>query len=160
MRHTRQEIIGRTQREYEQLDALVRRLTPEDWDLRVPRPETRAPWTVKDALAHVVYWKAHTARVFRGERRPPELRRLEVPQINDVVYEQWRERPVQDVVAWHRKVHSDVMRTLEALPEEWFSRREHAPGWPGDFDGHSAAHRLKDIEAALSQTPPPQYRPA
>jgi hypothetical protein len=36
------------------------------------------------------------------------------------------------------------------LPAEWFGRREHGPEWPADFDGHSAAHRVKDIEAALS----------
>src|SRR5256886_12714477 len=42
------------------------------------RSPTRDPWTVKDALAHILYWKEHTARVIRGERRPPEMRGLDV----------------------------------------------------------------------------------
>jgi hypothetical protein len=39
-----------------------------------PRPETRDPWTVKDALVHIVDWKSHTARAMRGQKRPPALR--------------------------------------------------------------------------------------
>ena len=152
VRHTRESIAERTQREFEQLDAVVSRLREADWKRLVPRPETRAPWTVKDALVHIVYWKTHTARVFRGERRLPEVRGLDVPRINDVIYKQWRERSPAEVLAWHREVHADVMRTLAELPEDFFTRREHNRSWPADFDGHSAAHRVKDIEAALDLT--------
>jgi hypothetical protein len=149
MRHTRRDVMARTRREFAALDRLVRRLRPADWARRVPRPPTRDPWTVKDALVHILYWKEHSARVFRGEKRLPEMRGLDVNQINRLIYERWRGRPVSAVRAWHRRVHADVLRTLAALPEEWFSRREHSAGWPLDFDGHSAGHRLKDMEAAL-----------
>ena len=117
----------------------------------MPRPPTRDPWTVKDALAHIVYWKAHTARVIRGERRLPEMRGLDVSQINRLIYRRWRRRPPSAVLAWHREVHSDVLHTLRQTPEAWFGRRAHGPEWPGDFDGHSAAHRVKDIETALAE---------
>ena len=69
MRHTRAGVVERTQREFEALDALVAGLQPADWARLVPRPETRDPWTLKDALVHIVYWKAHSARAFRGEKR-------------------------------------------------------------------------------------------
>ena len=151
IRHTREDVMARTQREFEQLDALVRGLRDHEWKLRVPRPETRLPWTVKDALAHVVYWKAHTARVFRGERRPPEARGLDIERLNELVYTQWRDRSPTEVLEWHREVHEDVMRTLAAKPAEWFGRREFSPKWPGDFDSHSAYHRTRDIEAALGK---------
>jgi hypothetical protein len=65
------------------------------------------------------------------------------------MWEQWRDRPPADVLAWHRDVHTAIMQTLAETPEEWFSRREHSKDWPADFDGHSAAHRQKDMEAAL-----------
>ena len=74
MLHTKRGVLARTRREFATLDRLVSRLTPADWKRRVPRPPTRDPWTVKDALAHIVYWKEHSARVFRGERRLPEMR--------------------------------------------------------------------------------------
>jgi hypothetical protein len=158
MRHTRRTVIARTRREFAELDRLVQRLRLADWRRRVPRPPTRAPWTVKDALAHIVYWKEHTARVIRGERRLPEMRGLDVDQINRLVYLRWRRRRPSEVVAWHRRVHAEVLRTLARTPAAWFGRRARAPGWPGDLDGHSAAHRVKDMETGLSRAPVPRRR--
>jgi DinB superfamily len=150
VRHRKQDVIARTRREYAVLDRLVRRLRPADWTRRVPRPPTRDPWTVKDALAHIVYWKEHSARVFRGERRLPEMRGLDVNAINRLIYRRWRGRRPAELVAWHRRVQRDVLATLAANPPEWFSRRERSPKWPLDFDAHSADHRADDIEAALA----------
>jgi hypothetical protein len=150
VRHTKREVIARTRREYVILDRLVGRLRAADWRRRVPRPPTRDPWTVKDALAHIVYWKEHSARVFRGERRLPEMRGLDVKQINRVVYRRWRGRRPAEVVAWHRRVQREALATLAARPPAWFSRRARSPQWPLDFDAHSADHRRDDIEAALA----------
>jgi len=150
MRHKKQDVIARTRREYVILDRLVARLRAADWTRRVPRPPTRDPWTVKDALAHIVYWKEHSARVFRGERRLPEMRGLDVPQINGLIYRRWHRRRPAEVVAWHRRVQREVLQTLAANPPEWFSRRQRSPQWPLDFDAHSADHRRDDIEAALA----------
>jgi Mycothiol maleylpyruvate isomerase N-terminal domain len=150
VRHRKQDVIARTRREYAILDRLVRRLRPADWARRVPRPATRDPWTVKDALAHIVYWKEHSARVFRGERRLPEMRGLDVNAINRLIYRRWRARRPAELVAWHRRVQRDVLATLAANPPAWFSRRQRSPKWPLDFDAHSADHRTDDIEAALA----------
>jgi Mycothiol maleylpyruvate isomerase N-terminal domain len=164
MRHTRTEVTDRARREFARLDRLITGLGPADWKRRVPRPPTRDPWTVKDALAHIVYWKEHTARVIRGERRPPEMRGLDVDQMNRLIYKRWRRRPPKEVLEWHRRVHADVMRTLAKTPGEWFGRRERSPQWPADLDSHSMAHRVKDMEAALpsSRIPsrPSSMRPA
>jgi uncharacterized damage-inducible protein DinB len=149
MRHTRSEVVERSQREFTRLNQVIKRLGPTDWRRRVPRPEMKDPWTIKDALAHIVYWKEHSARVFRGEKRPPEMRGLEVNQINALIYRRWRNRRPAGVVAWHRQVQADVIRTLRDRPDDWFGRRERSPDWPGDFVGHSAWHRVRDIEAAL-----------
>jgi hypothetical protein len=153
MRHTRKGVIARTRREFAMLDGLVARLRPADWRRRVVRPPGRDPWTVKDVLAHITYWKAHSARVIRGERRLPEMRGLDVDQINRVIYQRWRRRAPPAVLAWHRQVQADVLQTLARTPEAWFRRRDRSPQWPADFDGHSAAHRVKDMEAALGRRP-------
>lgn len=149
MRHTREDVIERSQREFTRLNLVVKRLGPTDWRRRVPRPEMKDPWTIKDALAHIVYWKEHSARVFRGEKRPPEMRGLEVNQVNALIYRRWRNRRPAHVVSWHQQVQGDVIRTLRGRPDDWFGRRERSPDWPGDFVGHSAWHRARDIEAAL-----------
>jgi mycothiol maleylpyruvate isomerase-like protein len=154
MRHTRKQVVARTRREFAELDRLVVRLRPADWTRRVPRPPTRDPWTVKDALAHIVYWKEHSARVIRGERRLPEMRGLDVDQINRVIYRRWHRRRPAEVLRWHRRAHADVLRTLARTPAAWFGRRERSSRWPADFDGHSADHRVKDIAAALHDPGP------
>ena len=148
MRHTRAGVIAGTRKEFRELDRLVATLQPADWRRLVPRPEGRDPWTVKDSLAHILYWKEHTARVIRGEKRPAEFRGLETNAINRLIYERWRQRRPADVLTWHRRVQVDVLRTLTATPAAWFGRKEHGPDWPGDFTTHSAWHRLRDIEAA------------
>ena len=149
MRHTRKDVTERTQREFRLLDRLVKRVKPADWRRRVPRPETEDPWTVKDALAHILYWKEHSARVFRGEKRPPDIRGLEGNEINALIYQRWRNGRPADVVAWHRRVQAEVIQTLKARPDDWFGGKERGPTWPSDFDGHSAWHRVRDVEAAL-----------
>ena len=53
------------------------------------------------------------------------------------------------MLAWHRQVQADVLAALKEAPEAWFSGRERTAKWPADLDGHSAAHRVLDIERAL-----------
>jgi hypothetical protein len=149
MRHTREEVIERTVREFDLLDKLVANLTDKQWQRLLPRSESKEPWTVKDALAHITHWKADVARSARGQRRPPEERGLNVGDGNHLIYMRWRERSPQEVLAWHRQVHEDVLAALREAPDEWFSGRERKPEWPYDLDGHSADHRVKDIERAL-----------
>ena len=150
MRHNRDEVIERAILQFELLDSLVAGLADEEWEMPLHRPETKDPWTVKDALAHITHWKADVARSARGQRRPPEEQGLNISDGNRLVYLRWRDRSPQDVLAWHRQVHKDVLAALRAAPDEWFSGKERNPEWPFDLDGHSAYHRAKDIERALA----------
>ena len=153
MHHARKEVVQRINREFRRLDRLVAGLSAKDWARPVPRPEVKEPWTVKDALAHITHWKANTARSIRKERRPPEERGLNVNEGNSLVYQRWRDRKPKQVLEWHRQVQADVLAALKAAPDEWFSARERSPQWPFDLDGHSAEHRVKDIERALASKP-------
>lgn len=150
MRHNREDVIERTIHEFELLDHLVESLAAEDWQRPLIRPDAKDPWTVKDALAHITHWKSDVARSARRLRRPPEERGLQEKDANHLVYMRWRDRPVQEVLVWHRHVQDDVLAALKAAPDEWFSGRERSPQWPFDLLGHSAEHRVKDIERALA----------
>ena len=152
MRHTREEVIKRTIREFERLDHLVNNLTDEDWNRLLTRPETKDPWTVKDALAHITHWKADVVRKIKKQPIPVEEKGLSWTDGNHLIYERWRDRSPQDVLAWHRQVQDDVLAALQDAPEEWFSNRERRPEWPFDLDGHSSYHRVKDIEHALKKS--------
>ena len=150
MIHTREEVLERTIREFERLDALVAGLSAEDWLRLLPRPDSKTPWTVKDVVAHITHWKADVARSARKQPRPPEERGLNETQQNHLIYLRWRDRPPQEVLAWHRQVHEDVLAALREAPVAWFSGRERRARWPYDLDGHLADHRLNDIERALA----------
>ena len=150
MRHKRDEVIERTIQEFELLDHLVAGLSDEDWNRLLLRPETKDPWTVKDALAHITHWKADVARSARGLRRPPPERGLETNEANHLIYLRWHDRSPGEILEWHRQVQQDVLAALRAAPDEWFSGRERRQEWPYDLDGHSAFHRVRDIERALA----------
>ena len=72
MRHTREEVVKRIVREFERLDHLVNNLTDEAWNRMLTRPETKDPWTVKDALAHITHWKADEVRKIRKQPIPAD----------------------------------------------------------------------------------------
>ena len=151
MRHTRRAVIQRTLQEHKRLDKLLAGLSDADWARPVPRSESKDPWTIKDAVAHITHWKADVARSARGERRPPEERGLGISAGNRLIYERWRDKPPREVLAWHRQVQADVLAVLRAAPAKWFSGRDRRPEWPYDLDGHSADHRVRDIEQALEK---------
>jgi uncharacterized damage-inducible protein DinB len=151
MRHQREEVIERTKREFKQLDKLVSNLKQDEWDRPVPRPEGKDPWTVKDSLAHITHWKADIIRSIQGGRRPANMKGMNESQENHLIYTQHHNQPAQEVLAWHRQVQKDILKALKEAPDEWFSGRERRQEWPYDLDGHSAYHRVKDIEQALAQ---------
>jgi hypothetical protein len=149
MIHNRDEVIDRTVREFELLENLVSNLTDEDWGCLLPRSESKDPWTVKDVLAHITHWKAGVARSARRQRIPSEERGLSETDGNRLIYLRWHDRSPQEVLTWHRQVQEDVLAALSEAPDAWFSGKERKPEWPYDLDGHSADHRVKDIERAL-----------
>ncbi len=151
MRHTRDEVIQRTIDEYNRLDQLVSALTDDEWNVRVPRPDEKDAWTVKDTVAHITHWKADEIRKIKRLPVPPEEKGLNWTDGNRLVYERWRDRSVRDVLAWHRQVQADVLAALQSAPESWFSGREHRLEWPNDLDGHCRYHRVNDIEPALGK---------
>jgi hypothetical protein len=151
MHHNRNEVIERTIREYQLLDQLITNLSAEEWAQQLDRSATKDPWTVKDAVAHITHWKADVARSARGQRRPPEQRGLLEIDANHLIFLHWHARSPQDVLTWHRQVQDDLLSALRAAPEQWFDGRKTRPEWPYDLDGHSAFHRVKDIERALKE---------
>ena len=149
MHHNRNEVIDRTIREFKLLDELVSKITNEEWNRLLLRPETKDPWTVKDALVHITYRKANMVRTIRKQRRPDDERGLPPDDVNHVVYLRWRDRSPQDVLTWHRQVQKDILAALKEAPSAWFNSRERSPDWPYHLEGHSSFHRVRDIEQVL-----------
>jgi hypothetical protein len=151
MRHTRAEVIRRATREFRLLDRLVSKLTNEEWNWLLARPETKDPWTVKDALVHITYRKANVVRSIRKQRRPDDERGLAPDDLNHVAYLRWRSRSPKEVLAWHRQVQKDILAALKEAPPAWFSGGRRGEDWPYHLDGHSSFHRVMDIERTLER---------
>ncbi|HSB65114.1 MAG TPA: DinB family protein [Anaerolineales bacterium] len=149
MHHTREEVIRRTIQEFELLDNIISNMQNEDWGSLLLRPETKDQWTVKDAVAHITHWKADVARKIRKLPIPSEERGLDTNEGNHLIYLRWHERSPQEVLAWHKQVQDDLLDALRTVPGEYFSDKERNEQWPYDLDGHSAFHRVKDIERSL-----------
>ncbi len=150
MKHNREEVIARTVQEFELLDGILAKLDEQAWNLPVPRPETKDPWSVKDTVAHITHWKADVVRKIHKQRIPAEERGLNINNGNHLIYLRWHTRTPQEVLAWHRQVQADLLAALHEAPDEWFSGRERNAQWPYDLDGHSAWHRTRDIQRAGS----------
>ena len=148
MLHTRESVLARVEAEFSLLNAAVSRLAPGDWARPVGSPDRKDRWCVKDSLAHITHWKARSMRRLRGERRKPG----EAPpprsliDANYIVFEEWKDRPLEDVLVWHRKVQSELVAAVLNAPESHFSKRDRSPSWPFGAIGHSTRHRMKDLE--------------
>src|ERR1700730_3960748 len=116
MRYTRADVLEREAREHEALERLLANLRAGDWARLVQRPETRDPWTVKDAVAHILHWKQHTVRRIRGFKAPAEERGLTITESNRRVYERWRQRPVKEMLGWHHQVPAEGVAALHERP--------------------------------------------
>jgi len=151
MPHTRASVIKRTIKEFQLLDKQVAKLKPADWKRPLLRPETKDPWTIKDALAHVTYWKANTLRVILKQPPRPAEAKLEITDLNRLIYKRWRRRTPKEILAWHRQVQKDLLKALREVSADWFAGKNRGPDWPYDIDGHSTFHRLKDIARAVEK---------
>jgi hypothetical protein len=152
MMHNKRETMARVQKEYRALDRVVRRLGTRGLNEDVPGFGSRARirrerWTRKDALAHIVEWRRQALRALRRETSDPELKGLPIDRKNRRLYERWHARPAREVVAYHRKIHAEVMAAFRRLPEHYFRKRR-SRIWPNDLVGHSAEHRRRHLEAS------------
>src|ERR1043165_5767904 len=120
MIHTREELVERTISEFVLMDRLAERIPEAGWGLPLLWVEPRDAWTVKDAFAHVTFWKADTARFVRGLRRPVEIRGAH--DSSHRVFELCRRTAAAELSAWHRQVHIDMLTALSEAPDAWFDK--------------------------------------
>ena len=156
VQHSRGSVTRRVEAEYRALDRAVRAVARGGLDRPVPRFGARARirrerWTYQDALAHILAWKQWQIDALCHAPQDPALRGLPIDRKNRLIFERWHGRPASEVVAWHRRLHRRIMRTLRALPADAF-RTKRSAYWPNDLVGHSAAHRQRHLEAAADVT--------
>ena len=122
---------------------------------RMEQPGAMGDWTFKDVASHLTGWRQRTVlrleAAARGEPQPPnpwpaELGDAEDDPINAWMHEQWKDRPLDDVLAEAEGVYDDIAAVVRTLPVEIltdpnrFDWMEGVALADGDFSGHLDEH--------------------
>src|SRR5438876_8434388 len=86
---------------------------------RMTQSGVAGDWSVKDIIAHVTWGEREILEVFhRHELVGSELWDLPQNERNAAVFEQNRNRSLQEVVAESRQVYRDLLEALQPLSDE------------------------------------------
>src|SRR5713226_4072466 len=116
-----------------------------------PRPQTRtrhssrpvngdgppASVLVKDIIAHVMWSELEIVPVMGTHvLSGSELWNLSEDERNEIVYQQYRDRPLQDIVTEERRVYDHFLEAAQTLSDEDLNDSHHfrdmpEPGFPG-----------------------------
>ncbi len=108
-------------RELAALQDEVAALTPE----QMTEPDIVGPWSVKDTFAHLTEWHQLALGWYeaglRGEQPKlpaPGFKWNQTPALNAQIYEQYRDRPLDDVMGSFERSHAATMDVINALSNE------------------------------------------
>ena len=156
--------MGVLEREWRQLDALLRSLDARQ--LARPVFGEGPGWRVQDMIPHMAWWQELAARVAEkiateggapDERGSRPYLGIEAPldELNATAHETWRERPMAE--RWDRwlATHSRMMGAFRALAPDQLLQADGPDGLKRYFAMPGVVHlRLhrEHIEAALKET--------
>jgi hypothetical protein len=115
------ELLKEIGMEREALDALLKLVAPERMIMKGVTP---GGWSVKDILAHLLGWQAHMLgwhKTELGGGSPsvpaPGMSWKDLKRFNDMIYQEHRDRPLQDVLSKWKRAHDEVVRLVEATSD-------------------------------------------
>ena len=99
-------------------------LLAEVGEAHMVQPGATGDWTFKDVIAHLSAWRQRDLALLEAARRgekpadPPWPEGLDTDQINAWIYEQNRNRPLEDVLAESAATWQQLEEGLLELPED------------------------------------------
>ena len=161
---TVQEVLESIEREWNALQAVFSELDTDQ--MTAPGAEG---WSVKDELAHLAAWARGVAALVRKQRRYPPMGLPEdaaphtvgIEHMNQIIYEQNRDRPLDEVLAELYAAHQDALNAVSELsdndllrPYDDYQPQDRRPDghtpilWriAGNTYGHYAEHRESIIK--------------
>ncbi|HZS76688.1 MAG TPA: DinB family protein [Ktedonobacteraceae bacterium] len=82
-------------------------------------PGATGNWTVKDVIAHVTWGEREIAPVLRTRKLVgSELWNLTDDERNEIVYQQQKDRPLQDIIRNERQAYNDLFEAIQTLSDE------------------------------------------
>lgn len=118
---SKQELLDQSREEYDRLVTYLEMLTPEQKTVSGVVGE----WSVKDVVAHLVEWGQMLMRWYvagqSGEavHAPAEgYTWQQIPALNQKIYEQYRDVPLDDVLGNFYATHSAMMEMIAGISND------------------------------------------
>ena len=114
------ELLERMQDGYTQFEALLASLQEEQMTIA----GVNGSWSIKDHLAHLFSWQDHLQEMLQavldGKKEPPKPVQAfsTVDEINDYIYQKYKDRSLAEVLAAFRASYQHVLSTVRALSQE------------------------------------------
>jgi hypothetical protein len=137
---TKAELMADIEQSWTALTAALDGLTED----QMTGPRDAEGWTVKDHLIHLDFWERSVIFFLNGRPRHEGLGVEEAlylkgddDEINAVIYQQHRERPLGEVLAQLRDTHQQLMKLLQPLTDADLQKpyRHYLPDEPGKGEG-------------------------
>jgi len=142
---TKAELLAENERAWVALNAALDRLT----EAHMTTITDAQGWTVKDHIIHLTAWERSVVFFLQGKPRHAGLGVDEAlylkgtdDEINAVIFQQRKDRPLSDAFAQFRDVHQQLLTLLQPLTDADLQKpyRHYLPNEPGDGDGPSASN--------------------
>ena len=86
---------------------------------RMLQPGAAGKWSVKDVIAHVTWGEREMVPIMRTrELVGSELWELSDDERNEIVYQQNRDRPLQEILQEEQQAYADLFEAAQALSDE------------------------------------------
>ncbi len=83
------------------------------------QPGAAGKWSVKDVIAHVTWGEREMVPVMRTRvLAGSELWNLSDDERNEIVYQQNRDRPLQEIMSEERQAYADLLEAAQPLSDE------------------------------------------
>jgi uncharacterized damage-inducible protein DinB len=119
---TANEVLAHVERGWHELESIVAGLDAEGLSLH------RAPdgWAIKDHLVHVAAWEHWLIALFERRDKLAAMgagtAAKQIDAVNEVVYNNHRDDPVDEAMRYYRDAHSKLMDVLRKQTTEDFER--------------------------------------
>jgi uncharacterized protein (TIGR03083 family) len=115
------DLLAAIDKERGALEALLETLTPE----QMAAPGIVGDWSAKDVLAHLIEWEQMVLSWHRAglqgetpEMPAPGLKWNQTPELNQMIYEKHKTRPLDDVMAQFASSHQEILSVIQELSNE------------------------------------------
>lgn len=138
---TKEELLKLLESNRAELNAIMEGVPSEE----LIKPGAYGQWSVKDVLVHISRWESEIIKVLfqaaQGAKPQSEVFNPEFLKVNEVWYQEAKDRPLERVLDDFHAVRAQLVRRLKDYPEKPLTTPGHYP-W---MKSHALILLVKDI---------------